>query len=120
MPQTELPGACNLGERIRAAVEERLSITVSIGLATSMAGDTASTLLSRADSALYLAKGAGRNCVYFHEGPPGRIAGIKLAAVEKLQLQLPPSQRPTAGRPLKIAALDAEPVGSSGCQSEVC
>jgi diguanylate cyclase len=118
MPQTELPGACNFGERIRAAIEEQLSVTVSIGLATSIAGDTASTLLSRADSALYLAKGAGRNCVYFHEGPPGRIAGIKLATDRRLQPQLPPSPRQAAGTALRIAALDAEPVGSSRYQSE--
>ena len=45
MPHTELPGACNLCERLRAAVAERLPITVSIGLAVvACEGDTASTL----------------------------------------------------------------------------
>jgi diguanylate cyclase (GGDEF)-like protein len=39
-------------------------ITVSIGIATSMPGrDSISTMLRRADSALYAAKDAGRNCV---------------------------------------------------------
>jgi diguanylate cyclase (GGDEF)-like protein len=85
MPHTELPGACLLAERIRAAVQSGLTITVSLGLTASMADDTATSLLSRADAALYLAKGAGRNCVYFHEGPPGRIVGIKVSPHEVLQ-----------------------------------
>jgi diguanylate cyclase (GGDEF)-like protein len=39
-------------------------ITVSIGIATSLPGrDSISTMLRRADSALYAAKDAGRNCV---------------------------------------------------------
>ncbi len=39
-------------------------ITVSIGVATSISGDESITsMLSRADSALYVAKGSGRNCV---------------------------------------------------------
>lgn len=38
-------------------------ITVSIGVATSIREDTVSTMLRRADAALYTAKRAGRNCV---------------------------------------------------------
>ena len=40
---------------------ERINVTVSIGLALAMPGDTLSTLLSRADKALYDAKRHGRN-----------------------------------------------------------
>ena len=40
---------------------ERIKITVSIGLALAMPGDTLSTVLSRADKALYDAKHGGRN-----------------------------------------------------------
>jgi PleD family two-component response regulator len=38
-------------------------ITVSIGVTAAMAGDTVSSVLRRADAALYAAKHAGRNCV---------------------------------------------------------
>jgi len=71
LPTTELLDAHVIAERIRAQVPSvDLSswvgdrrITVSIGIATSSAGDTVSTLLRRADAALYIAKRAGRNCV---------------------------------------------------------
>ena len=54
---------------------------------------------SRADAALYLAKGAGRNCVYFHEGPPGRIVGIRVASTDAASQSgarktQPPPRRP--------------------------
>jgi diguanylate cyclase (GGDEF)-like protein len=71
LPTTELHDAHLIAERLRAQVpsvdlsswlgDQR--ITVSIGVATSSAGDTVSTLLRRADAALYTAKRAGRNCV---------------------------------------------------------
>jgi PleD family two-component response regulator len=38
-------------------------VTLSIGAATARAGDSLETLRQRADSALYDAKSAGRNCV---------------------------------------------------------
>lgn len=44
-------------------------ITVSIGLTMSRQGDTPSSMLQRADAALYEAKRAGRNCVRVHLPP---------------------------------------------------
>ncbi|MBI3837799.1 MAG: GGDEF domain-containing protein [Planctomycetia bacterium] len=79
MPNTELPAACNLTERIRATVAANLSITVSIGVAAAIGDENGSELLARADAALYKAKEAGRNCVYLHEGASGRMVGIKSA-----------------------------------------
>jgi diguanylate cyclase len=68
MPQTDLAGACIFSERCRKTVADNLPLTVSCGVATALDGDNAQTILSRADSALYSAKAAGRNLVYEHDG----------------------------------------------------
>jgi diguanylate cyclase (GGDEF)-like protein len=76
MPHTEPYVAAELAERIRRLVSDKLSLTVSIGLAVSAHGDAPATLLGRSDAALALAKGAGRNCVYVHDESMERIVGI--------------------------------------------
>jgi diguanylate cyclase (GGDEF)-like protein len=54
-----------LGECLRAELEESLVITVSIGAAQQLPGEVDPTsLINRADEQLYAAKQAGRNCVY--------------------------------------------------------
>lgn len=58
--------AIELGERIRVRVSahhdaEVGRITLSLGLATRAADETMDKLIARADAALYVAKGAGRN-----------------------------------------------------------
>lgn len=71
LPNTDMHAARVIAEQIRSQVPSidlspwlgERRITVSIGIATSTAGDTVSTMLRRADAALYAAKGAGRNCV---------------------------------------------------------
>lgn len=68
LPATELPGATSFAERIRHTVEQATSLTVSAGVTTVANGDDAKTFLTRADSALYAAKAAGRNCVFCHNG----------------------------------------------------
>ena len=74
MPGADLADAHRLAERCREQVmmidsrrwlKDR-RITVSIGLTVSRAGDTPSTMLQRADAALYDAKRSGRNCVKAH------------------------------------------------------
>jgi two-component system cell cycle response regulator len=65
--------ALSIGERLRCKIADRpfpvqsdkgpLAVTISIGVATSRAGDDATTLLKRADQALYRAKKDGRNRV---------------------------------------------------------
>lgn len=72
LPNTSLASAYRTAEALRESVKaldlsrwlgER-SITVSIGLTVSAPGnDSPSAMLRRADTALYLAKNAGRNCV---------------------------------------------------------
>jgi diguanylate cyclase (GGDEF)-like protein len=68
MPQTMLDGACVFANRLRERTEASLPLTVSGGVAAATDGDTAETLLARADAALYGAKAAGRNRVFFHNG----------------------------------------------------
>ncbi len=66
-PETSLTPAFGLAERLRAAVSrirmDGLAVTVgvSIGLAERLPGELGCCVLSRADRALYRAKGAGRN-----------------------------------------------------------
>ncbi|MBV2129823.1 GGDEF domain-containing protein [Arsukibacterium indicum] len=67
-PHTDLAGAKLLAERIRMAVANYdfphgKQLTVSLGIASFMRDDDASTILKRADDALYRAKGKGRNRV---------------------------------------------------------
>jgi diguanylate cyclase (GGDEF)-like protein len=64
-PHTAQPAAAALAERLRAAIQARTSVTVSIGVGcTPLAGDR---LLEVADSNLYAAKEAGRNRVVLSE-----------------------------------------------------
>ena len=65
---TNLEMAAALAERLRVAVEHAESpglpsVTASFGVSAYREGDTLETLLARADTSLYAAKGAGRNCV---------------------------------------------------------
>ncbi len=73
MPDTDMPGALHVGERLRdciagqpfeAATRGSLQVTASVGLATLQNRlDTPETLFKRADEALYSAKREGRNRV---------------------------------------------------------
>lgn len=69
LPHTALRGALRCAERIRKAVIRRPfeglhHVTVSIGIAEYRPGETVSSLIGRADEALYGAKHAGRNRVH--------------------------------------------------------
>ncbi len=69
LPETDAEGAEQIAERMRRAVETLETgggkVTVSIGVATMVAGETrtAESLVAAADAALYDAKRAGRNAV---------------------------------------------------------
>ena len=71
MPETDAPTALTIGERLRAAIADtpisvdakRLPVTISLGTATNTPSEPESSLLRRADEALYKAKQSGRNKV---------------------------------------------------------
>jgi diguanylate cyclase (GGDEF)-like protein len=73
LPETSLEAARQTAERFRELImfidttrvlPDRRRITASVGVTCSIPGkDTASTMLQRADAALYVAKRSGRNCV---------------------------------------------------------
>lgn len=62
-----------IGERLRMLVEnswldvgdKQVQVTVSLGCALSHPGESAASVLSRADNQLYASKDCGRNCVTF-------------------------------------------------------
>jgi two-component system cell cycle response regulator len=79
MPDTNVAIASAVAERLRHDVEDtgftvpgvsaKLSITISIGVATAQdTGDTSEAILKRADDALYRAKETGRNRAVFSDG----------------------------------------------------
>lgn len=80
LPHTDGPSALQAAESFRSEVAAMsvpvneqghcLSVTVSVGVATSLPGEPMhfETLVNRADHALYQAKGTGRNAVYSADG----------------------------------------------------
>ena len=83
LSETDLDGALITAEKIRDAVrsasfdhqgEERIDITVSIGVACFPAhGESYQGLVGAADAAMYRAKQEGRDCVRVAEPPQGNL-----------------------------------------------
>lgn len=80
LTDTDQAGAQHVAERLRMSIEamdvrdaagKRIQVTASFGVSTWQVHDTASTLVDRADRAMYAAKSAGRNRVVLaDEGAP--------------------------------------------------
>ncbi|MDY0168441.1 MAG: GGDEF domain-containing protein [Thermoguttaceae bacterium] len=76
LPHTPVIEAKLSADRVRRRIadhgfrcdEQELRVTASLGVAQVFQGETVSHLIDRADAALYAAKEAGRNCVYWHDG----------------------------------------------------
>lgn len=88
MPHTESVNAFLVGERIRKEVEqeefvahgERFHLTISGGLASfPLHATDPKTLLHLADSATYLAKGAGKNNISLYKKDKRRYLRVKLS-----------------------------------------
>ena len=93
MPETPLAVAVSVAERLRHAiggelivtlpVPDKITVTVSIGVSATRSdgGDTAGTLLKRADEALYAAKRMGRNCVMAMPEGSSAVPVLELKAI---------------------------------------
>lgn len=77
MPETDLPHAAAVCERMRASIHAKefiidelksITITCSIGVASLLNGEAEQDMIKRADAALYRAKQTGRNRVVIHKG----------------------------------------------------
>jgi len=93
LPQTSLPGAHVVAERIREGLAELdvwspegepVPVTASLGVAAHRPGLTATELLERADKALYSAKHGGRNRVCVH-GQTVQLNTSELAELRQAQ-----------------------------------
>jgi diguanylate cyclase (GGDEF)-like protein len=84
LPETPAAGAARVAEWVRGEVEQIevtagsdiIRPTISVGVATSTAGESVDGLLDRADRALYSAKAAGRNCVRATSTGPRPVTGV--------------------------------------------
>lgn len=72
LPETNHEQALHVSERLRRCIEEKtvtlshgttINFTASFGVARFTDGESLEACMSRADKALYVAKGQGRNCV---------------------------------------------------------
>jgi diguanylate cyclase (GGDEF)-like protein/PAS domain S-box-containing protein len=86
LPESTLVDAMTIAQRIRCALQEMevqgvgRRITMSLGISTWAPGDTAGTLIGRADTALYQAKRSGRNRVVAQTfDTTQEVAGVVLA-----------------------------------------
>ena len=78
MPETNIEGALVLGDRLLSrlaarpltALDQSISATLSIGVASADGAQSLEELLARADAALYRSKKEGRNRVTRSEPPP--------------------------------------------------
>jgi len=76
LPGTPIQEAKRAAVRAREAIEQAhvrfegrdLRVTASLGVAEVLAEEGSSGPVKRADAALYASKGAGRNCVHWHDG----------------------------------------------------
>ena len=67
LPKTNIEDAINIANRLNALCQQRLMVTLSIGIASMEESDSTATLIKRADEGLYKAKNYGRAQVCYVE-----------------------------------------------------
>jgi len=83
LPGTPIEDAKRAAVRAREAIEQvhcsfegrSLQVTASVGVAEMLAEEQIAGPVKRADAALYASKGAGRNCVHWHDGQQSHRGG---------------------------------------------
>ena len=121
LPRMGSNDAIQASERIRRAIGEMeiphegrsLHVTVSCGAAQILAGESTTTLVQRADDALYASKKSGRNAAHWHDGRRClRIAGNTL---------IPPEPDTTSGSGARghaeLEKLDVPPQLAEVCRA---
>jgi diguanylate cyclase (GGDEF)-like protein len=106
LPETDLPGALRLAERLRSKLEgtavelpsgKKLTATASFGVAVSNGFSTPEQLVAAADEELYAAKAAGKNCVF--PQPEGADGGPAREPERRRPQKAPPKRKPTPRTP---------------------
>ncbi len=87
LTQTDSEAACEMAEKIRKALEDRLhpivgKVTASFGVAERNKGESAEDMYKHVDEALYLAKEGGRNRVVSYESIKNAQQFMALAHLE--------------------------------------
>ncbi|MHB8902402.1 MAG: GGDEF domain-containing protein [Thermoguttaceae bacterium] len=114
-PAVSIEEAAQRADAVRKALDDshlvsdgqELHVTVSLGVAEALAGETVMALIERADAALYAAKKGGRNRTCWHDGAgtqPFRPAPPAQPAPPAASASLPPAS-PTIGIPTVSASL---------------
>jgi diguanylate cyclase (GGDEF)-like protein len=71
---------CRRVSRLEVPVQDDMRLSISIGIAVRLPGDTVESLIERADQAMYAAKLAGRNRVELEASPsPGEQTSMRAA-----------------------------------------
>ncbi|MFL5920759.1 MAG: diguanylate cyclase [Gaiellaceae bacterium] len=111
LPETDLPGALRLAERLRTKLEttpvelpsgEVLHATASFGAAVKDALAAPEQLVAAADEALYAAKAAGKNCVFprpDHVGDGPEREPERRTPKKGLPKRQPTPRKPAARKP---------------------
>lgn len=116
MPGVTIEDAGRCVENLRETIEKThfwagdktLKVTVSAGVAEVRAHEDLVTLVHHADQAMYAAKHAGRNCVYWHDGsnshpvlekPAEESQESERGAVAELIVPMVSKTQETAGKP---------------------